>query len=234
MSKDYQKKTAGTSTSTGMVPVLPEEVTVAMGEIAADVREGLLAIAVGAGLQVMAAMMAADVDALCGPRGRHDADRTATRHGSEAGSVTLGGRRLPVRRPRVRAVDGSGELPIAAYDTFAGTQVLGRRAMEAMLAGLSSRRYGVGLEPVGEQVTAEATSTSKSAVSRRFVTATEAALTELMSADLSGVDLVAFMVDGVHFADHVCVVALGSRSTGSRCRWPSRKGRRRTPPWSPP
>ena len=209
MSKDYQKKTAGTSTSTGMVPVLPEEVTVAMGEIAADVREGLLAIAVGAGLQVMAAMMAADVDALCGPRGRHDADRTATRHGSEAGSVTLGGRRLPVRRPRVRAVDGSGELPIAAYDTFAGTQVLGRRAMEAMLAGLSSRRYGVGLEPVGEQVTAEATSTSKSAVSRRFVTATEAALTELMSADLSGVDLVAFMVDGVHFADHVCVVALG-------------------------
>jgi len=209
VSKDYQKKTAGTSTSTGMVPVLPEEVTVAMGEIAADVREGLLAIAVGAGLQVMAAMMAADVDALCGPRGRHDADRTATRHGSEAGSVTLGGRRLPVRRPRVRAVDGSGELPIAAYDTFAGTQVLGRRAMEAMLAGLSSRRYGVGLEPVGEQVTAEATSTSKSAVSRRFVTATEAALTELMSADLSGVDLVAFMVDGVHFADHVCVVALG-------------------------
>ena len=208
MSKDYQKKAARTS-RTAEVAVVPDVVSVAMGEIAADVREGLLAIAVGAGLQVMAAMMAADVDALCGPRGRHDADRTATRHGSEAGSVTLGGRRLPVRRPRVRAVDGSGELPIAAYDTFAGTQVLGRRAMEAMLAGLSSRRYGVGLEPVGEQVTAEATSTSKSAVSRRFVKATEHALTELMSADLSGVDLVGFMVDGVHFADHVCVVALG-------------------------
>ena len=223
MSKDYQKKTAQTNTTTkerarssvpgraaeAPVPVVPEVVSVAMREIAADLREGLLAMAVGAGLQVMAAMMAADVDALCGPRGRHDPDRTAIRHGSEAGSVTLGGRRLPVRRPRVRAVDGSGELPIAAYDTFAGTQVLGRRAMEAMLAGLSSRRYGVGLEPVGEQVTAEATSTSKSAVSRRFVKATEHALTELMSADLSGVDLVAFMVDGVHFADHVCVVALG-------------------------
>jgi hypothetical protein len=172
-------------------------------------REGLLAMAVGAGLQVMAAMMAADVDGLCGPRGRHDADRTATRHGSGAGAVTLGGRRVPVRRPRVRAVDGSGELPVASYEAFTSMEVLGRRAMEQVLASLSSRRYHVGLEPVGEQVAAESGSTSKSAISRRFVRATEHALADLMSADLSGLDLVAFMVDGVHFADHVCVVGLG-------------------------
>ncbi len=186
MSKDYQKKsTRASMAAESVVPVVPDVVSVAMNEIAADVREGLLAIAVGAGLQVMTAMMAADVEVLCGPRGRHDPDRTATRHGAEAGSVTLGGRRLPVRRPRVRAVHGTGtgtsketskELPVASYDTFAGTEVLGRRAMEAMLAGLSTRRYGVGLEPVGEHVEAQATSTSKSAISRRFVKATEAAL----------------------------------------------------------
>jgi hypothetical protein len=199
--------------------VLPAEVTVAMCEIAADVREGLLAIAVGAGLQVMTAMMAADVEALCGPRGRHDPERTATRHGAEAGSVTLGGRRLSVRRPRVRGVDGTGtskELRVASYDTFSGTEVLGRRAMEAMLAGLSTRRYHVGLEPVGEQVTAQATATSKSAISRRFIKATGTALTDLMTADLSGLDLVAFMVDGVHFAGHVCVVALGITIDGTK------------------
>jgi hypothetical protein len=46
--------------------------------------------------------MEADVAAVCGPRGRHDPDRSATRHGTEAGSVTLGGRRVPVTRPRVR------------------------------------------------------------------------------------------------------------------------------------
>ena len=177
---------------------------------------GLLAIAVGAGLQVMAAMMAADVTALCGPRGRHDPDRAATRHGSEAGSVTLGGRRVPVRRPRVRAADGSGELPVASYETFTSTEVLGRKAMEAMLAGLSTRRYHVGLEPVGDQITQKATSTSKSAVSRRFVKATEQALGDLMAADLSGLDLVAFMVDGVHFGDHVCVVALGITIDGTK------------------
>jgi transposase-like protein len=167
----------------------------------------------------MAAMMAADVEALCGPKGRHHRDRTATRHGSEAGSVALGGRRLPVRRPRVRAVDGSGaskELPVASYQVFNDTEVLGRKAMEQMLAGLSTRRYGVGLEPVGEQVSAEATSMSRSAVSRRFVKATETALTDLMTRDLSGLDLVAFMVDGVHFADHVCVVALGITIDGTK------------------
>jgi putative transposase len=211
VTKNYQKKTATTSTterSPGPVSV-PEVVSVAMSEIAADVREGLLALAVGAGLQVMAAMMAADVDVLCGPKGRHDRDRTAIRHGSEAGSVTLGGRRLPVRRPRVRAADGSGELPIASYETFTSTEILGRKAMEQMLAGLSSRRYPVGLEPVGDQVAAQAGSTSKSAISRRFIKATERALSDLMSADLSSLDLVAFMVDGVHFGEHVCVVALG-------------------------
>jgi putative transposase len=214
VSKDYQKKTARTSVT--VEPVAPEVVSVAMHEIAADVGEGLLAIAVGAGLQVMAAMMAADVEALCGPRGRHDPDRIATRHGSEAGSVSLGGRRLGVRRPRVRASDGSGELSVASYQAFSGTEVLGRKAMEQMLAGLSSRRYGVGLEPVGEHVEAQAASTSKSAVSRRFVQATEAALTDLMSADLSGLDLVAFMVDGVHFGEHVCVVALGITIDGTK------------------
>ena len=75
--------------------------------------EGLLALAVGAGLQVMAALMEADVTALAGPKGSTTTTRTAVRHGRERGSVTLGGRRVPVTRPRVRAADGAGELPIA-------------------------------------------------------------------------------------------------------------------------
>jgi len=67
----------------------------------------------------------------------------------------------------------------------------------------------VGLEPVGARIEQAATATSKSAVSRRFVAATETALAELLAADLSGLDLVALMVDGVHFGEHCCVVALG-------------------------
>jgi transposase-like protein len=114
----------------------------------------------------------------------------------------------------VRATDGSGELPVPSYELFASTELLGAMAMERMLAGLSTRRYGVGLEPVGEQVTATARSMSKSAVSRKFVAATETALAELLAADLSGVDLVALMIDGVHFGESVCIVALGIDADG--------------------
>ncbi len=89
-------------------------------------------------------------------------------------------------------------------------------ALEKMLAGLSSRRYGRGLEPAGSAVEDAASATSKSAVSRRFVAATETALAGLMSRDLSGLDLVAFMVDGVHFGESTCVVALGIDIDGTK------------------
>jgi putative transposase len=167
-------------------------------------------------LQVMASLMEADVAAVAGPRGKQNPDRAAVRHGSGPGSVTLGGRRVPIVRPRVRAADGSGELPVPSYALFSSTELLGRLAMEKMLAGLSTRRYPAGLEPVGAEVEQEARSTSKSAVSRRFVERTETALAELLGADLSGLELVALMVDGVHFAGHLCVVALGIDVGGTK------------------
>jgi transposase-like protein len=209
--KTYQNQEIDTSQ-----PAVPEQVSVALTELAGDLREGLLALAVGTGLQVMAAMMEADVTAVCGPKGRHDPQRTATRHGHGAGSVALGGRRVPVSRPRMRAVDGSGEVAVPAYELFSGTEMLGRMALDRMLAGLSTRRYGVGLEPVGTRTEQTATATSRSAVSRRFVAQTETALAQLLGADLSGLDLVALMVDGVHFGEHTCVVALGIGIDGTK------------------
>ena len=81
MQKNYQK-----TDSEACAPVVPERVSVALAELAGEVQEGLLALAVGTGLQVMAAMMEADVTAACGPTGRHDAERSETRHGHGAGS----------------------------------------------------------------------------------------------------------------------------------------------------
>ena len=200
MRKNYQNGEIDTSQ-----PAVPDTVSVALAELAGEMREGLLALAVGTGLQVMTAIMEADVTAACGPKGHHDRDRTAVRHGYERGSVSLGGRRVPVQRPRMRAVDGSGELPVPAYELFSDTEVMGRMALDRMLAGLSTRHYSVGLEPVGAGTEKAATATSRSAVSRRFVAQTQTALAELLAADLSQLDLVAFMVDGVHFGEHTCV-----------------------------
>jgi transposase-like protein len=217
VSNTYQKdrRRAQPDPLPGEVAV-PEQVIVSMAGIAESAKEGLLALAVGTGLQVMAAMFGEDAERLCGPESKHNPGRAGYRHGAGAGSVTLGGRRVPVTRPRVRAADGSGELRLPSYDLFSSTEILGQMALEKMLAGLSSRRYSAGLEPAGQAVEAAAAATSKSAVSRRFVVATETALAELMARRLDDLDLVAFMVDGVHFGEHTCVVALGIGIDGTK------------------
>ena len=193
---------------------LPEAVTVAVSELAGELEEGLLALAVGTGLQVLGAFMAAEVTEVVGPKGKWDRDRTAVRHGEDDGEVTLGGRRVPVRRPRGRTADRRAEVPLESYELFNTTDMLGRLAMQRMLAKLSTRRYRTGLEPVGVAVEARARGTSRSAVSRRFKAATETALAELLAGDLSQLDLVVLMVDGVHFAGHTCVVAMGIDADG--------------------
>jgi len=195
---------------------LPEQVTVAVAELAGAAREGLLALAVGTGLQVLEALLAEDVARLVGPRGRHNPDRAAVRHGSEPGQVTLGGRRVRVRRPRVRTADGTGEVAVPTYQAFASTDLLAELTLERMLAKLSCRRYPAGLEPVGTGVASTASGTSKSAISRRFVARTEHALAELLAQELSGLDLVALMVDGIRVAEHCCVVAFGITLDGTK------------------
>ena len=210
------KDTHRTATADRAQLQLPEQVTVAVAELASAAREGLLVLAVGTGLQVLEVMLEEDVARLVGPKGRHNPDRTAVRHGNEPGQVTLGGRRVRVRRPRVRTVDGTRELPVPTYQAFAPTELLDQLALERMLAKLSTRRYRLGLEPVGTQVEQTATGISRSAVSRRFVARTEHALAELLAADLSELDLVALMVDGIWVADHCCVVALGVTIDGTK------------------
>jgi putative transposase len=195
---------------------LPDTVTVAIADLAGDLQEGLLAFVVGTGLKVLDVLLEGDATALAGPKGRHDPNRRAVRHGSDDGLVTLGGRQVTISRPRLRSVDRATEVQLPTYELASSTELLGREAMGRMLANLSTRHYAVGLEPMGEQVTQRTRSVSKSAVSRRFVAMTESALAELMSADLSALDLVAIMVDGANFGDHLCVVALGIGIDGTK------------------
>jgi len=211
--------------------VLPERVTLALAELAGAAREGLLALAVGTGLGVLGSLLDADVERLVGPKGRHNPERAAVRHGTQPGRVTLGGRRMRVDRPRVRSADGTAELPLATWQAFASTELLDQLTLERMLAKLSTRRYRHGLEPVGSRVEQASSGTSRSAVSRRFVAATEHALAELLAQDLSGLELVALLVDGIRVAEHTCVVALGSPWTAPRSRSPWPRAPPRTPPW---
>jgi len=98
--------------------VLPARVQEALGELAGAAQEGLLALSVGVGLGVLHTLMEEELDEVVGPKGRHDAERTASRHGHENAAVTLGGRRVPVSRPRARSADGQAELALQTYAHF--------------------------------------------------------------------------------------------------------------------
>jgi putative transposase len=194
---------------------LPEEIQLAMTDIAGAAREGLLAMSVAAGLAVMAAMFEAEIAEACGPKGKHDAERAAVRHGAGRGSVTLGGRRVAVTRPRARTVDGH-EVPLANYTHFASDDLLTQVVMERMLAGVATRRHARASEPLSEKVSGATKSTSKSAISRRFVRQTETALAELMARDLAGEDIKVLMLDGEHLAQRCVVVALAITADGTK------------------
>jgi putative transposase len=138
---------------------LPEHVQVCLGELAGRVREGLLAFSVGVGLEVLHALLEEDTGAIVGERGRWNPDRSAYRHGRETSSLSLGGRKVSVERPRVRSVEGK-EMTLLTWSAFTGEDLLASLAFERMVAGLSTRRYETGLEPVSQ---IESSGTSKGA-----------------------------------------------------------------------
>lgn len=208
------KKTVSVAQATAQEAVLPARVQEALGELVGVAREGLLALSVGVGLGVLAELMEEEVVEVVGPKGRHDPERTAVRHGHEAGEVTLGGRRLPVERPRVRSADGSEELGLQTYAHFADRDPLTRVVLERMLAGVSTRRYRRTQEPVGATVEQTARSTSKSSVSRAFVERTRKALGELMGRRLGDVRLAVLMLDGIELQGRTNIVALGISTDG--------------------
>jgi putative transposase len=193
---------------------LPPQIQEALGELVGAAREGLLALSVGVGLGVVHELMECEVDEVVGPKGKWNRDRTTKRHGHEDGSMTLGGRRVKVRRPRVRTVNDEHELPVQTYEYFADRDPLTRAVMDRMLAGVSTRKFaGVG-EPVGSEVEQDCSSTSKTSVSEIFVERTATALSELMSRRLEDVRLAVMMLDGMEIAERTHVVALGISTDG--------------------
>jgi putative transposase len=196
--------------------VLPGCVQRALGELVDDARQGLLALSVGVGLGVLHELLELEVEAIVGPKGKHDPDRVAVRHGHDEGVVTLGGRRVPVRRPRARSADGEREIELASYAYFASRDPLSSVILEQLLARVSTRRFKRTREPVGERVSERERSVSKSSVSRTFVSRTRDQLKSLMSRDLSDVRIAVLMIDGIDLKGRTNVVALGITTEGEK------------------
>jgi putative transposase len=193
---------------------LPAGVQEALGGLLASAKEGLLALGVEVALEVLGQLLEEEVDELVGPKGKHNPQRVAVRHGHERGEVTLGGRRVAVDRPRVRSADGERELPLVTYDHFSRRDPLAGVMMEQLLAGVSTRRFKTTREPVGQRIVDRERSVSKSAVSRMFISRSREGLIDLMSRPLWDLRLAALMIDGVDFRGRCCVVALGIATDG--------------------
>ena len=210
---------AGETTSNWWgLPTLSETLTDRLDEQAARfatrMRDGLLAASVAIGLEVLDELLEAEASGLAGPKGKHNPDREHYRHGTEDGSVIMGGRKVGVRRPRVRTAEGDGEAALETYQLARAEDLLAEHMVGAMLAGLSTRRYPAALEPVGEQP--EARGTSRSSVSRKFVTATTQRLAELNRRPLDDERWLIVFIDGFRFGEHLLVGALGVTGDGRK------------------
>src|SRR5437867_4650106 len=199
--------------------VLPPEVRSERGfyldlrDILVSSRGCLLKLSVRTGLKVLGAMLEEDRVRLCGPKGHPDPDRTATRYGTDDGQVVLGGRRVPIRKPRVRSVAGK-ELRLPTYQRFSQEDPLEARAWEQMVLGMSTRHYPRSLESVEE--VAPVTATGKSSVSHRFVARTQRQLEAFLSRSLEDEDFPILLLDGTGFGEHTLVVAMGIDPTGRK------------------
>ena len=192
---------------------LPFEATVALADVAGAMRDGLLAFSTAAGLVVMRQMLDAELASVVGVKHAKLADRVGNWHGTTTGQVVLGGRTVSVERPRGRYVDGGGEVELDTWATFAADDLLRQVVVERMLAGVATRRHVDVAEPVGP---VKERGMSKSAVSRRFVAATSAALKDLMARDLTGLEVAVLMIDGLNVADQMIVVAMVITTDGTK------------------
>jgi len=169
-------------------------------------REALWDTVVLSGFAFVEEELEAERTALCGARYTHQRQRQAVRTGRAPSSLVLGGRRAEIQRPRVRSIEGH-ELSLPSWRAWSSRDPLDERAFEQMVVGVSTRRYARSLEPLPHEVAVHGI--SKSAVSERFVVGTQRRLAELTRRDLSGLKLVALLIDGVHFAEHVVLAAVG-------------------------
>lgn len=179
------------------------------------VRGDLRELVHSLGMQAIATMLEQERTELCGERYKHAKDRKATRGGSTPGRLTLGGRTVQVRRPRVVDRDGN-KIALETWEQLSAVDPMSDRAYEQMVVGVATRKYARSLEPLPEELAEGERSTSKSTVSRKFVAASQARLNEWLSRDLGALDLVAVFIDGLHFAEHVVLVALGVDAQGNK------------------
>ncbi len=156
-------------------------------------------------MKALDTLMESERTDLCGPAFGKGQPGDAVRWGHSDGRLVMGGRRVVVRRPRVR--QNGKEVPLPSWQEFADEDPLEKRTVEQMAVGVSTRNYDRSIDALPDELGPHGA--SRSAASRRFVAMTEERLKEWMNRDLSNLRIAAVMIDGIEVGEHTIVIALG-------------------------
>ncbi len=169
------------------------------------------------GIAALEEMLNEDAQALCGGRHERTDWRKGHRWGATTGPIGFHGGKVGVRRPRVRGKAGQ-EIPLPSWTAAQEEDWLGKWAMNLMLINVSTRNFGRAVRlPEGDLAVEKGDGTSKSAASRHFVALSAVKMREWMNSDLSGLDLLAIQIDGLHIKnDLVLVAAVGIDGEGEK------------------
>lgn len=184
--------------------------TLPITEILAGVQDSLESLAGHAGLLIMNALLEDEVDQLVGERYSHNPDRRASRHGHDDGYIVFAGRKVPMKKPRVRSHDGK-EMQLPRYEMFKKGARMEDAVSQRVIRGVSTRNYEGALDAI-----CDGYGVQRSSVSRQWKAASTKQLKVMMERPLDDLDLVAMMIDGVSFHDTLIVAALGFTSDGTK------------------
>jgi putative transposase len=178
-----------------------------VGEAFEEMTASFERFCLAAGLEALGEMMEADAEALCGARHGRDAGRRAHRWGRTVGPIAFHGGKIAAARPRVRERGGK-EVPLPSWQRATDEDWLGRWAMNLMMIGVTTRRFGRAVRlPEGDVPAGAGAGVSKSAASRRFVALSAERMAAWMARDLSALDLLVVQIDGIHVAEDVVLLA---------------------------
>ena len=176
-----------------------------------DLRVSVDRFCLLAGIEALAEMLAADAEAVCGPRHARTAERRGHRWGTTTSELAFQGARVKLDRPRVRE-PGGGELSLPSFELMSDPELPHAWAMNLMVMNVSTRKYGRAVR----LPSAAGDGSSKSAVSRRFVALTRSKLKAWLASRLEELDLLVVQIDGLHVGDHVMVAAIGIDAGGEK------------------
>jgi transposase-like protein len=203
---NYEKAKIDTSTKAvtekGAVRI---EYPLALQELIGGFRDEIERYSAEVGLLIIQEVIEAEIASRLGCRGQ----QSNYRHGSQAGYVIFGGRKVSISRPRMRSVEGR-ECQLHSYQAFQRNGRMQKAVARQLVRNCSARNYAGAIEDC-----LEGYGIDKSSVSRHWKAATAQELHKLCSRAIPG-RLVALLIDGKHLRHDCAVVALGVDPEGKK------------------